>query len=456
MTETALGSEQTLQLRRSLRFRDLVLYGIILIQPTAPMPVFGVLYQEARGHVTTTILLALLAMLLTAVSYGRMARAYPQGGSAFLYVSCQFNPTLGFLCGWCMTMDYVLNPLICTIWSARAAHAFVPGVAYAAFVVFFALLFTLFNLAGVETTARLNAVMTALLGLVIVVFLAAVGRWLLHGHALPAAAWLRPLFDRQTFSARSVLHGTSIAVLTYIGFDGISTLADESIYPRRDLPRAIVLTCVLAGLLATVEVFAAQLVLPRGYFFHDVETAFPQVGGLIGGAALFGLINGALLVATIGSGMASQMGAARLIFSMSRDRALPLRFFGSLSVRNRIPRNNVLLIGAICLVGGFGMSYEIGAELLNFGALIGFIFVNAAATHRAYIEGERHRTWLVLGSITGMLVCILLWFNLSWLALAAGTAWLIAGVMLHRWRVCHMPSKDAPSVGQVPTGLTAP
>ena len=428
------ATAQTLQPRRSLRFIDLVLYGIILIQPTAPMPVFGVLFQQAHGHVATTILLAMFAMLLTAVSYGRMARTYPEGGSAFLYVSREFHPSLGFVCGWCMTLDYVLNPLICTIWSSKAAAAFLPGVPYAAWVVFFALLFTLLNLAGVETTARLNAVMTALLGLVIAVFLIAAVRWIFHGHPVIGEAWLRPLFDPGTFSSRSVLHGTSIAVLTYIGFDGISTLADESLHPRRDIPRAIVFTCVLAGLLAAVEVYAAQLVLPRNHVFADVETAFPQVGGIIGGVALFTLINGALLLATVGSGMASQMGAARLIFSMSRDRALPLRFFGALSARSRIPQNNVLLIGGICLAGGFLMSYEIGAELLNFGALVGFILVNASAARRAWLERERHRLVLVFASVVGMLVCVLLWINLSWLALLAGTAWMAGGVAIDRSR----------------------
>ena len=442
MTVAAVSTE-TLQPRRSLRFLDLVLYGIILIQPTAPMPVFGVLYQQAHGHVATTILLAMFAMLLTAISYGRMARIYPQGGSAFLYVSREFHPSLGFLCGWCMTLDYVLNPLICTIWSSKAAGAFLPAVPYAAWVVFFALLFTLLNLAGVETTARLNAAMTALLGLVIVVFLAAAVRWILRGHLVVGAAWLHPLFDPQTFSPRSVLHGTSIAVLTYIGFDGISTLADESLHPRRDIPRAIVFTCVLAGLLATVEVYAAQLVLPRGYALTSVETAFSQVGGLIGGIALFTLINGALLLATIGSGMASQMGAARLIFAMSRDRALPLRFFGSLSAQGRIPRNNVLLIGAICLVGGFLMSYEIGAELLNFGALIGFTLVNGCAARQALIGRQKYRPVLVSAAIAGILVCALLLLNLSWLALTTGVAWVGIGCTIHLARAKFItPPKD--------------
>jgi putrescine importer len=125
-----------------LRFWDLVLYGIILIQPTAPMPSFGVIYHDAHGHVVTAILLAMVAMLFTSVSYGRMARVYPHGGSAFLYVGKEMHSSLGYLTGWCLVMDYILNPLICTIWCSKATMNFFPGVPYIVFACFFAIFFT--------------------------------------------------------------------------------------------------------------------------------------------------------------------------------------------------------------------------------------------------------------------------------------------------------------------------
>src|ERR1017187_3368850 len=188
------AASPTVGLKRSLRFRDLVLYGIILIQPTAPMPVFGVIYQLSRGHVVTAILLAMVAMLLTSVSYGRMARVYPHGGSAFLYVGKEIHPSLGYITGWCLVMDYVLNPLICTIWCSRAAMNFLPGVPYVAWAIFFALFFTLLNCNGVETSARLNAGIAAALGVVIVLVLVAAVRWLLHLSHPGAAYFMRPFY----------------------------------------------------------------------------------------------------------------------------------------------------------------------------------------------------------------------------------------------------------------------
>src|ERR1017187_10417954 len=213
------------QLRRVLRLRDLIFYGIIIIQPTAPMPVFGVVSQAARGHVVTTVLIAMVAMLFTAVSYGRMSRVYPAAGSAYTYVSREIHPGLGYLTGWSITMDYLLNPLICTIWCAKAAANFpyVSHVPYPVLALFFAVLFTMLNLRGIEASARLNQWMGITLGVVVLVFFAYAVHYVM-GHDHSAAALLLPFYDPKTFSLPALSTGSAIAVLTYIGFDSVSTL----------------------------------------------------------------------------------------------------------------------------------------------------------------------------------------------------------------------------------------
>ena len=415
-------------LKRSLRFRDLVLYGIILIQPTAPMPSFGVIYQEARGHVVTAILCALVAMLFTSISYGRMARVYPQGGSAFMYVGRELHPSLGYITGWCMAMDYILNPLICTIWCSKAAQNFLPEVPYVLWAIFFAGLFTVLNLRGVETSARLNAMMAAALGVVIVLVVASITRYLLKMPHQPGSFYTTPFYDPSTFSSTRLFRGTSIAILTYIGFDGISTLTDEAKDPARNIPRAIVLTCLITGVLASIEVYLAQLVWPRGMAFPDIDTAYVSIAGRAGGVFMFGLVNASLLLATIGSGMASQLGAARLLLAMGQDGAIPGKFFGAVHPKNRIPRNNVLLIGAICLAGALVFSYQLGTELLNYGALLAFMGVNVASAVLAW-RTARLQQWLaILSSLIGFAVCFFIWLNLGHLARIAGTAWAVIGI----------------------------
>jgi putrescine importer len=417
-------------LKRSLRFWDLVLYGIILIQPTAPMGVFGVLYDVSRGHVVTVILLAMVAMLLTSVSYGRMARVYPHGGSAFLYVGKEIHPSLGYITGWCLVMDYVLNPLICTIWCSRSAMIFLPGVPYFAFVIFFALLFTALNCNGVETSARINAAMAAALGVVVVMVLVAAVRWILHLQHPGVAFFLDPFYNRAAFNTGGLLRGTSIAVLTYIGFDGISTLTDEAKDPSRSVPRAIVLTCFITGILSSVEVYVAQLAWTRGTKFPDITTAYVFVSGRIGGPILLLVVNASLMLANMGSGMASQLGAARLLYAMGKDGALPGRFFAAVHPKSRIPRNNVLLIGAICLIGALIFSYDLGAELLNYGALLAFMGVNASSILRGWRHGRWTQWMPMLMSLAGMVTCFILWINLGPLAKWVGSGWALVGVLL--------------------------
>jgi amino acid transporter len=437
-------SGETLGLKRSLRFWDLVLYGIILIQPTAPMPVFGVLYDKSNGHVTATILLALVAMLFTAISYGRMARVYPHGGSAFLYVGKEIHSSLGYITGWCLVMDYIINPLICTIWCSSAAMNFLPHVPYIAWAAFFAILFTTLNCNGIETSARINALMAAALGLVIVWVLAASVRWMLGLVHPSAAVFLDPLYHPSSFHTGAVLRGTATAVLTYIGFDGISTLTDEARNPERNVPRAIVLTCLITGILAAVEVYFAQLVWPRDAAFPDINTAYVYVSGRVGGPLLFAVVNGALLLANVGSGMASQLGAARLLYAMGQDGALPRRFFASVSPKNRIPRNNVILIGAICLVGAMIFSYSLGADLLNFGALLAFMGVNIASMLWGWRHGRGRQWFPMLLSLGGFATCATLWWMLDPKAKIVGTVWACTGILLWliRRRFTVLPAEN--------------
>jgi amino acid transporter len=239
-----------------------------------------------------------------------------------------------------------------------------------------------------------------------------------------------PFYDPSTFSTRAVLHGTSLAVLTYIGFDGITTLSEEAHNPERNVPRAVVLTCLVTGVLAAIEVYLAQMVWSRSGVFPEIDTAFVHVSGRAGGAVLFIAVNAALLVATIGSGMGAQLGAARLLYAMGRDGALPGKFFAAIEPRKRIPRNNVLLIGAISLAGALLMTYETGAELLNFGALLAFMGVNLSSLRHGLRFREHARAAFILFGSCGFLVCLLLWLNLSNLAKVAGTSWACIGIAL--------------------------
>jgi amino acid transporter len=426
-------ASSTAKLRRALGLWDLILYGVIVIQPTAPMSVFGVLSNRGRGHVVTAILIAMAAMLFTAISYGRMARAYPSAGSAFTYVGREINPALGYVTGWSMVMDYMLNPIICIVWVSQQAHVFAPAIPYWSWAVLMALLFTGLNILGIRTSARINAGLAAGMGVVIAIFFVSAARFIFgHPHG-GAAFFTRPFYDPATFNTGAVLGGTSIAVLTYIGFDGISTLSEEAENPRRNILLATVLTCVAIGILSAFEVYAAQLAWPASQPFPDETTAFVYAAGRTW-APLFAIVGFTLVVANFGSGMGAQLGAARLLFGMGRSNALPKSFFGVIEPKRRIPLNNVVFVGAASLIGAFLLDYDLGAQMLNFGALIAFMGVNLAALVRYYVREKQKRLRNLLPPALGFAVCLLLWLNLSRTAQIAGGVWMAAGIVFGAWK----------------------
>jgi putrescine importer len=432
-SEAAVMTGSAPRLRRTLTLWDLILYGVIVIQPVAPMSVFGVLSERGRGHVVTAILIAMVAMLFTGISYGRMARAYPSAGSAFTYVAQEIHPGVGYVTGWSMVMDYMLNPLICTIWCAQQAHDFAPHVPVWGWKIFFAVVFTLLNIRGVKTSARINAGMAIGMGAVIAVIFVAAARYILgHPHD-DAAFFTRPFYDPQTFSYRALFGCTSIAVLTYIGFDGISTLSEEAENPRRNILVATVLTCVVIGGLSAFEVYVAQLIWPASQHFPDVDTAYVWVAGRTW-KPLFTVVGLTLLLANFGSGMGAQLGAARLLYGMGRSNALPKSFFGAVDEKHRVPRNNVFFVGAIVLIGAFFLSYGLGAEMLNFGALIAFMGVNAAAFLRYFVRAEEKKVWNFIPPVLGFVICLALWVSLSWPAKIVGGIWMIAGIAFGVWK----------------------
>jgi amino acid transporter len=330
-----------------------------------------------------------------------------------------------------MVMDYMLNPMICIVWCSKGAMEFVPQVPYAVWAVAFFALFTWLNLRGVQASARFNALLAAGMGVVILVFLAMAARYVIAHFTGGADYFVKPLYNRNTWQTSSILNATSVAVLTYIGFDGISTLSEEVENPRRNILLATVLSCLLIGILAAVEVYAAQLIWPASEAYPSVETAFAHAAGRAA-PWMFVMIMATLLVANGGSGTGALLGAARLLYGMGRSGALPRGFFGYIDPKRHVPRNNVWLVGGIALAGAFVLDwtggYDLGAQLLNFGALIAFMGVNLATFVHYFLRRGERTVGNSLLPLAGFAICLLLWINLSWTAKAVGCVWMIVGI----------------------------
>lgn len=426
------------RLRRTLTLWDLIFYGIVLIQPIAPVPLYGVAQKLSDGHFVTIILIALFAMLITAVSYGRMGALYPTAGSAYTYVGKGLNPHLGFLAGWAMILDYLLQPLINTVWIATALHErYVHQVPFEVWAALIVGIMTVLNLAGVKSSSNANKVLLAIMSVVVVFFVVLAIKFLYGGQGWAGLFSLQPLYDPKTFNSHKILTATSFAALTYIGFDGVTTLAEDVENPKRNVLLAVVLTCIFAGVCSGIEAYLGARVWPDWRSFPNLETAFMDICSRVGGVVLFNAMGFILIVAAFGSGLTGTLGAARLLFGMGRDGVLPKKFFGHLKPGSSTPTFNILLIGGLAFVGAvllnyIGSAYQHAGELLNFGAFLAFMGVNLACFWQFSVRRQQgYQTKFLTDTllpILGFLFCLLIWVNLNVIAKTVGGIWFVIGI----------------------------
>jgi amino acid transporter len=427
------STEAPTRLKRVLTLWDLILYGIVLIMPIAPVPLFGVAQKLSDGHAVTTILLAMLAMLLTAFSYGRMAAVYPSAGSAYTFVGYGLNPHLGFLTGWAMFLDYLIIPLICTVYGALTVQRLVPEIPYAVLAAAFAGTMTLINLRGIRTTARTNFVLATIMSAVILVFIVLALRLLFHHQGWHGVFSTQPFYNPSTFRVSSIAVGTSLAALTYIGFDGITTLAEDALNPRRNVLLATVSVCLFTGLFGGLQIYLAQRVWPDWHTFPNLETAFMDVTRVVGGKVLFQALAFVLILANLGSGLSGQAGLSRLLFGMGRDNVIPRRFFAYLNPKRNTPSFNIGMVGLIAFLGAIVLNYERAAELINFGAFLAFMGVNAAALREFYFapssRASRRLFADAVAPILGFIFCFAIWVSLPLPAKVLGGCWFVVGTV---------------------------
>jgi len=418
------------QLKRVLGLWDLVFYGIVLIQPIAAVGLFGIAQQNSRGHMVATILIAMFAMMLTAVSYGRMASVYPSAGSAYTFVSRGLNVHLGFIAGWAMVLDYLAVPIVSIEYAGLTMVRIVPHVSYTAWIFLLMTIITLLNLRGMKATARYNIVLLAAMCVVIACFFYFSVRYVTRHGGTMALFSMEPIFNPATFRLGAVLTATSFAALTYIGFDGVTTLAEDVKNPRRNVLIATVLVCMFTGIFSALQIYLAARVWPSYNDYPNVETAFLDVCGRAGGPWLFQAMALTLFVACVGSVLTGQVGAARLLYGMGRDGVLPRAVFGKLSSKTNAPSFNIVLLGVITVVGALTLSYEHAAEVLNFGAFLAFMGVNAATIRTFYFgRGRRGLVANVVAPALGLIVCAAIWWSLPSLAKWIGGAWVLLGVV---------------------------
>jgi putrescine importer len=414
------------QLNRRLTTLSATLFGLSYICPTVVISTYGLLAENTRGASASAYLVATLAVLLTAVSYGRMAARYPEAGSAYTYVSRTTNAPLGFVTGWVLILDYFFIPMVICLFTAKAFEVVLPSISFRVWVVVVAASTTAVNILGIKLADRINLTIMAAQLAVIAAFVAACV-WFLQAHSSTAGGALTPFVNSVT-SVPAVMGGAAIAAYSFLGFDAVTTLSEETIDPTRNIPRATVMAAAAGGLIFMVTAYLMTLVHP-GYAFKDVDNAGFEILAAAGGNTFLMVFTVVLIVSYIAAVMCAQAGSSRLLYVMGRDGVMPVKWFAYLHPRLRTPVFNIVLMGAVMLAGEW-VDVETAASCVNFGAFSAFLAVNLCvlidhANGRPRLPGG---AWKLIQSAAGAAAALWLLVSLHKTALTVGLSWLLVGL----------------------------
>lgn len=419
-------------LSRNLGLWAVVGLGLGYMTPTVVFDTFGIVSGITDGAVPMAYIVALVVMMFTAVSYGKMAGAIPSAGSAYTYAHRSIHPNVGFFVGWTSLLDYLLLPMVNALIIRLYLEQIFPDVSPVIWVVLYVAAITAVVYISMRGTSRVNALLLCFSVAVIIVFIVLVCNQLVNGEGLGTVFSSRP-FIHEDMNTESLLMAATVVCFSFIGFDAITMYAEEVRSPKI-MPRAILVTVIIGGAIFLIASYFAQLRFPDNTPFGDyVDDPLPQIGLIVGGEVFQTIFVAAGFTATVASGLASHASVSRMLLVMGRNSVLPKRVFGYVSPRTHTPTFNVVLVGVVSLAA-MSFSLELISAFINFGALIAFTAVNASVIAWFAIRQGRRKTfadvfnYIVMPAI-GVIMTALLWLNLHEEALIGGLIWMAAGAI---------------------------
>ncbi|MBT1268165.1 APC family permease [Pseudomonas sp. E6002] len=417
------------RLQRTLSLGSVVLFGIAYMTPIIVLGTFGILAQSTAGMVPAAYLAALVAMFFTAMSYGRMASAFPVAGSAYSYVRKAISPKLGFIAGWAVLLDYLFLPMAIWLIGAAYLHSAFPAVPQWVWVLAFIGVTSVINIIGLKLANGINALLMLVQFLVLVAFVALCIHYI-GGDASKPLWTITPFFNGQ-MQMPLIMSGAAIACYSFLGFDAVSTLTEETRDPRRTIPRAIMLITLIGGLIFVGVSYFVQIAHPS-FEFTDVDSAAYEIARNIGGDLFVSIFLIGLIVGQFASGLSAQASGSRLLFAMGRDGVLPKSFFGTLHARFGTPVNSILLCAVVALLA-LRLDVTTSTSFINFGAFLAFSLVNLSVIFHYWIgakqRGLRELVLFLVFPTIGLMADLWLMVSLDHLAIYLGLSWLAIGLL---------------------------
>ncbi|OEL04058.1 amino acid permease [Staphylococcus succinus] len=419
------------KLKQSLSLYQVVMFGLAYMAPMIVFGTYGTLYETTNGFVPYAYLFATIAMLFTAYSYGQMAKAFPSAGSAYTFVSKSLHPSLGFMVGWTILLDYLFLPLVIWLIGAEYLTTAFPMIPSWAWIIIFIVVTTLVNIIGINTTTSMNLLIMIFQLLVIVIFIILCIWSVVHGMG-EGHLVSKHILSLKGNPISPILAGAAIACYSFLGFDAVTTLAEETNNPRKTIPKAIMLITIIGGFLFVLVAYVLSITIPNFNAIHNTESAAFEIAKIVGGNFLSALFLSGLVLAQLASGLSAQTSGARLLYAMGRDGVLNKQIFGFIEKRSQTPIFNLLFIGVVGIVGVF-MSISTSTSFINFGAFISFAFVNISVIAYYFIKLEKRKglKWIpyLLVPVIGVILDVSLFISLDKHALILGGVWTCLGFL---------------------------
>lgn len=427
------------EFKKVLGLGALVCFGLAYMAPTVVFNYYGPMSVASNGMYPTVMLCTAIAMFFTACSYGSMSKVFQKSGSAYVYVQQSLNPHLGFIAGWVMLLDYLLLPMVCFLLVGVYMETYVPAVPAGIWVVILVALCFIINARGIQGTALADKIIVgaqlAVMAIFVVVGIITIARGGVDGTAnglLDPSAF----YNSEAFELRLVLYPAAILCVSFLGFDAVSTLSEEAKNPKKDVPKAIVLTCLGAGLIFTLIAYIAQAMWPVGY--ENLQDPDAGIFELLAKITILPHMDMLFLIvdntASVACALSGQAAVIRIMYNMGRDNILPKRFFGKMN-KNGVPINNLIVVAVIGLVAIlFSENVMAGAELISFGAVTGFILVNISVPTYFLIRKKERGAAAILKygimPLIAVIICIILWINITPMGKTVGLIWLCIGIVV--------------------------
>ncbi|MFL0196628.1 APC family permease [Clostridium sp. WILCCON 0269] len=417
------------ELKKVLGLKDLVIFGIVFMGPVSVMTLFGIMHVTSRGHSVLAYAIAFVAMLFTAYSYGEMVTAFPIAGSTYSYTQRAVNPKLGFISGWVMILDYVLIPMLLYLISSSFANAMIPQIPIWGWVLMYAIPVTVINLIGIEVAARANFIIAAVMFAAVIAFVILALKYIITGHVSSGIS-MATIYNKNAFTFKALVSGSAIAVVCYLGFDAITTLSEETNVGGRKIGSAIMLACLIQTFIYVAVAFLATVIIPDYTKIVNPDTAFFDIASKVGGSFLQIFVSVVIMIAGVGTSLAGQSAASRLLYGMGRDKVLPEKIFSYLHPKFKTPFNSILFMSIIGTTGALLLSVGTVSELTAFGGLFGFTCVNLSVIVHYYFKNKsgkvvRH----LIVPLLGMCVCVYILLGLSTIAKIVGFTWMGLGIV---------------------------